>query len=124
VSRNPGTRIPGRTTAGEAGEIYVAAAAAAYTGKPGPVVIIQDDRFDATASVTVCPLTTTSVQAPLARLEVRPSDGNGLAHRSHVMVDKVVTVPRRKIRDRLGRLSDTDLVRLDRALLVFLGLAG
>jgi mRNA interferase MazF len=106
------------------GEIYVAAAAGAYTGKPGLVVIIQDDGFDVTASVTVSALTTTFAQAPLTRLEVRPSDGNGLAHRSHVMVDKVVTASRRNIRDRLGRLSDTDLVRLDRALLVFLGLAG
>ncbi|MGL5929638.1 MAG: type II toxin-antitoxin system PemK/MazF family toxin, partial [Dermatophilaceae bacterium] len=40
------------------GDIRIAAARGAYTGKPRPVVIVQDDRFDATSSVTVCPLTT------------------------------------------------------------------
>jgi mRNA interferase MazF len=40
------------------------------------------------------------------------------------MVDKITTMPRANVRDRLGRLADADLVRLDRALVVFLGLAG
>ncbi|MGL5816501.1 MAG: type II toxin-antitoxin system PemK/MazF family toxin [Phycicoccus sp.] len=105
------------------GDIRIAAARGAYTGKPRPVVIVQDDRFDATASVTVCPLTTSTVDAPLLRLSVEPTEVTGVRQPSQVMVDKVTTMPRAAVGEQVGRLGDTDLVRLDRALLVFLGLA-
>ncbi len=105
------------------GEIYTAAARGAYAGKPRPVVILQDDRFDATASVTVCPFTTSPVEAPLLRLPIDPSEDNGLDQRSQLMVDKVTTVPRSGLGERLGKLRDEELVALSRSLLVFLGLA-
>ncbi|MGH3630300.1 MAG: type II toxin-antitoxin system PemK/MazF family toxin [Sciscionella sp.] len=105
------------------GDLYTAAARGAYTGKPRPVVVIQDDRFDATASVTICPLTTSTIEAPLIRIPVESNDATGIEQPSQIMVDKVTTMPRAGLRDHLGRLADTDLVRLDRALLVFLGLA-
>lgn len=105
------------------GEIYTAAARGAYSGKPRPVVILQDDRFDATASITVCPFTTNPVEAPLLRLPIDPSDENGLDQPSQLMVDKVTTVPRSSLGDRLGRLRDEELVALNRSLIVFLGLA-
>ena len=104
------------------GEIYTAAARGAYTGKPRAVVIVQDDRFDATASVTVCPLTTSPIEAPLARIEVELSPTTGLDQASRIMVDKLTTMPRTNLRERLGRLPQEDLMRLDRALVVFLGL--
>jgi len=105
------------------GDVYVAAARGAYTGKPRPVVIVQDDRFDATASVTVCPLTTNPVAAPLVRLGVVPDAGNGLDQASSLMVDKLTTMPRANVGLRIGSLADDDVLRLDRALVVFLGLA-
>lgn len=105
------------------GEIYTAATRGAYTGKPRPVVIVQDDRFDATASVTVCPFTTNPVDAPLVRLPIEPSDHNGLDRQSSVMVDKITTVPRSGLGERLGRLRDDEVVQLNRSLVVFLGLA-
>lgn len=105
------------------GEIYTAAARGPYTGKPRPVVILQDDRFDATASITVCPFTTNPVEAPLIRLPIDPSNENGLDQPSQLMVDKVTTVPRSSLGERLGRLSDDELVALNRSLIVFLGLA-
>lgn len=105
------------------GEIYTAAARGPYTGKPRPVLIVQDDRFDATASVTVCPFTTSPVEAPLLRLRIGPSEENGLDQPSQIMVDKVTTVPRSSLGDRLGKLRDDEFVALNRSLLVFLGLA-
>jgi mRNA interferase MazF len=105
------------------GEIYTAAARGPYTGKPRPVVILQDDRFDATASVTVCPFTTNPVEAPLVRLPIDPSDDNGLQQPSQLMVDKVTTVPRSGLGERLGKLRDEELLALNRSLIVFLGLA-
>ncbi|WP_343572093.1 type II toxin-antitoxin system PemK/MazF family toxin [Mycobacterium sp.] len=105
------------------GDIHIAAARGAYSGKPRPVIILQDNRFDATASITVCPLTTDPVDAPLTRIAVAPTAMTGIEQPSHIMVDKVTTMPRANVRDRLGRLADADLIRLNRALVVFLGLA-
>lgn len=105
------------------GDIYTAAVRGAYSGKPRPVVVIQDDRFGATASVTVVPFTTNEVEAPLLRIPVEPSDATGLTQYSQLMIDKVTTVPRISLGELVGHLSDADVIRLDRALLVFLGLA-
>lgn len=106
------------------GDIYTAAARGACSGKPRPVVVIQDARFDATASVAVVPFTTSEVEAPLLRIPVQPSETTGLTQTSRLMVDKVTTVPRTNLTNPVGRLSDHDLIRLNRAILVFLGLAG
>ena len=106
------------------GEIWTVAGGKDYTGKPRPAVILQDDRFDATASLTVCAFTTDTTNAPLFRLLVLPSQRNGLRTPCRLMVDKITTVPKTKIGSHVGRLDDEDLVRLNRAIVVFLGLAG
>ena len=106
------------------GEIWTVSAGTGYAGKPRPAVIVQDDHFDATASITVCVFTTDPTDAPLIRLLVEPSEKNGLERQSRLMVDKITTVPKSKIGKLVGRLDDADLVRLNRAVLVFLGLAG
>ena len=106
------------------GEVWTAAGGSGYVGKPRPVVIIQDNRFDATASVTVCAFTTDPTEAPLLRLVVEPDDINGLRERSSLLIDKVTTVPRSMLGQQLGRLGDDDMVRLGRAVMVFFGLAG
>jgi mRNA interferase MazF len=86
-------------------------------------VILQDDRFDRTESITICAFTTDPTDAPLFRLEVEPSTSNGLRAACRLMVDKITTVPKTRIGARAGRLGDEDMVRLNRAILVFLGLA-
>ena len=106
------------------GEIWTAAGGKDYADKPRPVVIVQDDRFDATDSITVCAFTTDPTDAPLFRLPVTPNERNGLRSPSRLMVDKITTVAKTKIGARVGRLDDADIVRLNRAMLVFLGLAG
>lgn len=106
------------------GEIWTAAAGSGYAGEPRPVVIVQDDRFDATGSVTLCAFTTDATEAPLLRIPVQPDERNGLRDPSSLMVDKLTTVPRHKLGQRIGRLADEDMVRLGRAMVVFLGLAG
>jgi mRNA interferase MazF len=105
------------------GEIWSVAARGAYTGKPRPAVVVQDDRFDATASVTLCAMSTDPTDAPLFRLLIAPDELNGLDQPSRLMVDKLSTVPKTNLGQRIGRLGDEDLVRLDRAIVVFLGLA-
>jgi mRNA interferase MazF len=106
------------------GEIWTVAGGPDYAGKPRPAVILQEDVFDATSSITVCPFTSHLTSAPLLRLSVEPSPRNGLRTASQLMIDKITTVSKAKLEKRIGRLSDEDVVRLNRAVLVFLGLAG
>ncbi len=94
------------------------------TGTPRPVAILQDDRFEELLSVTFCPFTTNSTPAPLFRVPVDPTERNGLKERSSLMVDKVTTVARTKVGKLIGRLDDEHIVQLNRAIVVFLGLAG
>jgi len=105
------------------GEIWTVSGGQNYAGKPRPAVIVQDDQFDNTNSITICTLTADETVAPLFRLVVEPSDANGLRSCCRLMVDKVTTVPKAKIGHLIGRLGDEDIVRLNRALMVFLGLA-
>ena len=105
------------------GEIWTVAGGTDDAGKPRPAVILQDDRFDGTDSITVCPFTTDPTDLPLFRLPILPGRGNGLRVACRLMVDKISTVRRSKLGVRLGRLNDTEIVRLNRAILVFLGIA-
>lgn len=106
------------------GDIWAVAGGPDYAGKPRPAVFLQDDGFNASASITICPFTTHAVDAPLMRLPIEPSERNGLRAASQLMIDKITTVSRKKLDSRVGRLSDEDIVRVNRAVVVFLGLAG
>jgi len=107
------------------GEIWTAAAGGAdYAGKPRPVVIVQDDRFDRTASITICAFTSDPTDAPLFRIAIEPSEINGLNTTSRLMVDKITTIQKHRLGARIGRLADDDMLRLNRAVMIFLGLAG
>jgi mRNA interferase MazF len=105
------------------GEIWTASSGSDFAGKPRPVVVVQSDRFDTPLSITVCPFTTDPTDAPLLRLLVQPTPANGLRNESRIMVDKMTTVARSKFGARVGRLSDEDILRLNRAVLMFVGLA-
>jgi mRNA interferase MazF len=105
------------------GDVWTVAGGKDYAGKTRPVVILQDDSFDGTESITICAFTTDDTDAPLFRLPVEPNERNGLRVPCHLMVDKVTTVPKSKIGAHIGRLDDEDVLRLNQAVLVFLGLA-
>ena len=105
------------------GEVWTVAGGAGYAGKPRPAVIVQDDAFDDTSSITLCPLTSDPTDAPLIRLAILPTETNGLKEPSRIMADKITTVPKARLGDRIGRLTDEDLLRLNGAIVVFLGVA-
>ena len=99
------------------------AGGAVYAGKPRPAIIVQDDRFDANDSIVVCPLTTDPTPAPIFRLPLQPSTGNGLKVPSRMMVDKLTAVPRSRLGRLVGALASEDMKTLNRAIFVFLGLS-
>ena len=105
------------------GEVWSVSGGKDYAGRPRPVVIVQDDSFDATDSITICAFTTDPTDAPLFRLPIEPNGRNGLRSHSRLMVDKISTVLKSKVGKQIGRLDDEDLVRLNQAMMVFLGLA-
>lgn len=105
------------------GEVWTVSGAKDYAGKPRPAVIVQDDSFDATDSITICVFTTDPTDAPLFRLVVEPNARNGLRLACRLMVDKITTVPKAKLGAQAGRLDDEDMVRLNQAMTVFLGMA-
>jgi mRNA interferase MazF len=105
------------------GEIWTVAGGAAYTGKPRPAVIVQDDRFDANDSIVVCPLTTDPTSAPTLRLPIPSNTRTLLRAPCRLMVDKLTTVPRKRLGTLVGTLNPDELKGLNRAIFVFLGLS-
>ena len=104
------------------GEIWTVAGGKDHGGKPRPVVVVQENSFDATDSITICAFTTDETEARLFRLPVEPNDRNGLRATCRLMVDKITTVPKSKVGVNIGRLDDEDILRLNQAMLIFLGL--
>ena len=105
------------------GDIWTVAGGKDYAGKPRPVVIVQDDSFDATHSIRICAVASDETKAPLFRLPVEPNDRNGVLATSRLMVDKITTIPKSRLGAQIGRLDDDDMLRLNQATLIFLGLA-
>ncbi|MCX7228572.1 MAG: type II toxin-antitoxin system PemK/MazF family toxin [Burkholderiales bacterium] len=104
------------------GDLVTVALQGAY-GKPRPALVIQSDLFDAHPSIAVLPVTSALRDAPLFRIRVEPSPGNGLRQPSDVMADKPQTVPRDKVGEAIGHLPDDTMLRVNRALALFLGFA-
>lgn len=105
------------------GEIWTVSGSRDYASKPRPALIIQDDAFSGSDSITVCPLTSDETDAPLFRVLVSSEPSTGLRHSSRLMIDKITTVPKTKLGRRVGALSPEDMVRAERAILAFLGLS-
>jgi mRNA interferase MazF len=93
-----------------------------FLGKPRPAVVVRADAFGDGDSVTLCGFTTDSVEASFVRLEVVPTPENGLRENSWLMADKLASVRLSKVGRRIGRLGRADMARLNRALIVYLGL--
>lgn len=104
------------------GELWTPAAPGDYTSKPRPALIMQSDRFDATNSVAVCPLTSDPVES-LLRVAIDPSEANGLTATSRIMVDKITTVRRSRLGQAMGAITDAEMLSVHRSMLVFLGIA-
>jgi mRNA interferase MazF len=106
------------------GEVWTVAGGADHASKPRPAVVVHDNLFADMTSVTLVTITSDLVDSPLIRLNVVPNGQNGLLKPSQMMVDKITTVPRSKLGKKMGRLSTEDEIRLNRALVIYLGLAG
>lgn len=106
------------------GEIWTTAGGPDYAGKPRPVLVVQADDFFETGSITICPITTHGIGTRHARAAIDPTPDSGLREPAFAMTDKITTVPRAKLGKRIGVLAPEAMVPINRAIMVFLGLAG
>lgn len=115
-------RIRDATSAMKRGAVVVIAARGAYTGKPRPALVVQSDLFNPThASITVCPITSECIDAPLFRVVLLPGTRTGLRQTSQAMIDKIVSVPREAIAQEIGEIDTDSLAQVDEALRRWLG---
>lgn len=92
-------------------------------GKPRPALVVQSDLFDAHPSVVVLPVTSELRSTPVFRIRLQPDATNGLRAASDIMIDKIQSVAREKIGKTIGTVDDRSMRDVERALLVFLGVA-
>jgi mRNA interferase MazF len=92
-------------------------------GKPRPALVIQSDQFDRTATVTILLVSSALIDAPLIRLTIQPTEGNGLRKPSQIMIDKAMTLKRDKLGKPIGRVDDETMISVNRSLALFLGFA-
>ena len=92
-------------------------------GIPRPAVIVQSDYFKHHPSVVILPVTSELRETPLFRFTLEPTKKNGLKKASQIMVDKPQTVSREKLKQVFGKLSDSELLEVERLLAVFLGIS-
>ena len=93
-------------------------------GKPRPALVIQTVHFaQLTSSVTVALLTSMALDVRLIRVPVEPSEGNGLRMRFYIMVDQVFSARPHRIGQVFGHLDDADMIAVNRAPALFMGIA-
>ena len=105
------------------GEVWTIGGAKDYASKPRPAVVVQDDAFGDSESITLCPFTTDTEGGPLTRPAIEPNRANGLRQPSRLMIDKITTVSKTKMGQRIGYLEEVEINLLNQAMLTFLGLA-
>jgi len=99
------------------GAVVVVASPGAYSGKPRPAVVLQATRWcEKHPSLTLCPITSTLVEAPLIRIPVLPSAANGLRKPSQLMVDRLFTVPTASIGAVVGQLAEATMAEVEQAV--------
>lgn len=104
------------------GEVWTVAGGPGIAGKPRPALIVQDDAFLHTLSITICLFTSDETEVPEARVALNPTEENGLTRPSRLMVDKLNTVPRTRLGNRIGAIDSNTMDQVERAIMVFLGL--
>ncbi len=102
---------------------FVTVAAPGDYGKPRPALVIQSDLFDELPSVALCLVTSELRNAPIFRITVDPGSDNGLQNISQIQIDKILSVPRERVGGVIGRIDDATMLKVNRSLAVFTGIA-
>lgn len=102
---------------------FVTVAAPGDYGKPRPALVIQSDLFDELPSVALCLVTSELRNAPIFRITVDPGPDSGLQNISQIQIDRILSVPRERVGGVFGRIDDATMLKVNRSLAVFAGIA-
>ena len=92
-------------------------------GKPRPALVLQSDVFnDIHETITVALISSRLIQGPIFRLDIAPSKLNGLSKDSQIQMDKIMSIKKEKVGSVIGKIEESLLVRVNRALALWLGL--
>lgn len=92
-------------------------------GRSRPVVVVQANELgDVTMAIVACPITSELTGKLPIRPIVEPNEANALRVRSQIMTDRILAVPRERVCQVIGQIDRETQDRLDRALLLVLGL--
>lgn len=104
------------------GDLAIVSAPGSY-GKPRPAVIIQSDLYDGNGSLAVLLMTShVNADIPLIRHTIQPCETNGLISPTDVMIDKIFSIPRERMGQRIGHLTSLEMTEITAALTLFLGM--
>ncbi len=92
-------------------------------GKPRPALVIQSSLFDELQTVTMLPLVSRQLVPAITRVDIAPSEANGLRSTSQIVVHRPQTIRRDKIGRVIGHAEEKTMLTVARALALFLGLA-
>jgi mRNA interferase MazF len=93
-------------------------------GRPRPGVVVQAEEFNEELStVFICPVSSDLQERLPLRPMIEANPSNGLRLRSQIMTDKMVALRHERVRRVIGHIDAETSEKLDRALLVVLGLA-
>ena len=104
------------------GDLVLIALSGDY-GKPRPALVVQSSLFCDHPSVTVCLVTSHLHETPLFRFQVEPGADNGLSVPSQIQIDKIMTVPRGKVGQVIGRLTRKQMYEIAKLLALWIGIA-
>ncbi len=102
---------------------FVTVAAPGYYGNPRPALVIQSDLFDELPGIALCLVTSELRNAPIFRITVEPGADNGLQTISQIQIDKILSVPRERVGGVIGHIDDATMLKVNRSLAVFTGIA-
>jgi mRNA interferase MazF len=112
----------------ERGEVYLVnfdPTIGAEIQKTRPALIVQNDIANRHSPITIVAAITSQFSEPLYPTEVliQPPEG-GLTITSVVLLNQLRSIDKRRLIRRLGVLTPATMARVDRAILISLGLVG
>jgi len=101
------------------GELWISSDSG-YASKPRPVLIIQSDRFNLDQSVVTCLVTSIKIHEKDYRIDLPKTKENGLETNSYIMIDKILTIPRKKLNKYIGKVDKKIVDEVYQKILDFL----
>ena len=107
------------------GELYYADLSPVVGSEQGgvrPVLVVQNDVGNKYSPTVIAAAVTSKInKAKLPTHIELPSNSYGLAKDSVILLEQIRTLDKRRLKERIGELSELTMTRVDKAILISLG---